>query len=229
MPDEQRDECLLRRARRGDEGAFLAIYERHHAAMFRFACRLLASRAAAEDVVHDCFLDLVRARDDERGDEDDDGSSLSGSHSPEAPSPPSRFDPARGSLRSYLYGMVRHRALKVFRRAARECEFDGAEGDGDGRNGRRAREPCAGGEPLARLLDAELGEIVRRAVGELPPLQREALILFEYEGLSLAEVAGVVGADAGTVKARLFRARRSLRRTLAPHLSPCGAELAAKD
>jgi RNA polymerase sigma-70 factor (ECF subfamily) len=116
--------------------------------------------------------------------------------------------------------MVRHRALNLFRRASRECELDEA-GDG-GRTTTRD-------EPLTRLLNAELSEIVRRAVQELPPLQREALLLFEYEELSLAEVAEVVGADAGTVKARLFRARRSLRRTLAPHLSPCGAELAAKD
>lgn len=200
MPDEQRDECWLRRARGGEEAAFLALYERHHAAMFRFACRMLGSRAAAEDVVHDCFLDLVRASDDESR---------------------SRFDPSRGSLRNYLYGMVRHRALKFFRRASRECELEDADDGG----------ACASScdEPLTRLLDAELSEIVRHAVSELPPLQREALLLYEYEELSLAEVAEVVGADAGTVKARLFRARRSLRKTLAPHLSPCDAELATKD
>jgi RNA polymerase sigma factor (sigma-70 family) len=198
--------------------------------MFRFACRLLASRAAAEDVVHDCFLDLVRARDGGRvGDESDGESPSPESPPPEASSPPPRFDPSRGSLRSYLYGMVRHRALKLFRRAARECELEDAEGAPGNGNGWHPRAAGAEDEPLASLLDAELGEIVRRAVVELPPLQREALILFEYEGLSLAEVAGVVGADAGTVKARLFRARRSLRRALAPHLSPCGAGAAAKD
>lgn len=190
---------MLRRARGGEEAAFVSLYERHHAAMFRFAYRLTGSRAAAEDVVHDCFLDLVR--------EHGVGSTAC-------------FDPSRGSLRNYLYGMVRHRAHKIFRRTSRECELDDA-----------CDERCTTtrDEPLGRLLDAELSEIVRRAIQELPPLQREALLLFEYEELSLAEVAGVVGADAGTVKARLFRARRSLRRTLAPHLSPCGAELAAKD
>ena len=54
---------------------------------------------------------------------------------------------------------------------------------------------------------------------ERPPLQREALILFEYEGQSLAEIAQIVEADPGTVKARLFRARERLRRTLAPFMA----------
>ena len=49
-------------------------------------------------------------------------------------------------------------------------------------------------------------------------MQREALILFEYEELSLAEIALIVGADVGTVKARLHRARQRLRRSLAPYL-----------
>jgi len=52
---------------------------------------------------------------------------------------------------------------------------------------------------------------VREAIAELPPLQREALLLFEYEGLSLAEVAQVVGMDVGAVNARLHRAPAGLR------------------
>ena len=53
----------------------------------------------------------------------------------------------------------------------------------------------------------------------LPELQREALILFEYEDLSLNEIAAVVEADVGAVKARLYRARESLKRALRPYLS----------
>jgi RNA polymerase sigma-70 factor (ECF subfamily) len=53
-------------------------------------------------------------------------------------------------------------------------------------------------------------------VAALPPLQREALILFEYEGLSLEEIAEAAGVEIGTVKARLHRAREALRRRLAP-------------
>jgi RNA polymerase sigma-70 factor (ECF subfamily) len=60
---------------------------------------------------------------------------------------------------------------------------------------------------------------VRRAVAALPPLQRESIILFEYEGMSLAEVAAVCDSDVGTIKARLHRARERLRRGLAPFLA----------
>lgn len=200
MPEETRDECLLGRARRGDEAALLALYERHHAVVFRFAFRLLDSHAAAEDVVHDCFLDLVRepARDCAAD-----------------------FDPSRGTLRNYLYGMARHRAHRLFSRAAREQEFD------DVADERRADESC---EPLAQLLGEELSAVVRRAISSLPASQRESLILFEYEELSLAEIALIVGADVNAVKARLWRARQNLKKTLAPYLSPCGTRaLALKD
>ncbi len=72
-------------------------------------------------------------------------------------------------------------------------------------------------EPLRRLLDAELVQKVRDAIEQLPPLQREALVLFEYDDFTLAEIAAVAGADTGTIKARLYRARERLRRTLAPY------------
>ena len=72
--------------------------------------------------------------------------------------------------------------------------------------------------PLHKLLDEELAVAVRRAIEELPPLQREALVLFEYEELPLAEIAAITGADVGTVKSRLHRARQSLKQKLLPYL-----------
>jgi RNA polymerase sigma-70 factor (ECF subfamily) len=62
----------------------------------------------------------------------------------------------------------------------------------------------------------EIAEIVGRAVHALPPLQREVLILAEYEELSLEEIARAVDSEIGTVKSRLHRARENLRRMLAP-------------
>ena len=63
---------------------------------------------------------------------------------------------------------------------------------------------------------ADIGEMVGLAVGALRPLQREVVILAEYEGLTLAEIARAVDADVGTVKSRLHRARENLRHMLAP-------------
>src|SRR5215207_6000642 len=57
------DEKLMQKAGRGDEAAFLALYERHRDTVFRFAYRMLGSAALAEEITHDCFLSLVRRPD----------------------------------------------------------------------------------------------------------------------------------------------------------------------
>jgi RNA polymerase sigma-70 factor (ECF subfamily) len=187
------DETLLERASRGDEAAFLILYERHRDAMFRFAYRLLGSVELAEDVTHDCFLSLMKR--------------------------PRHFDPARASLRTYLYAATRNLAMKHFRKRGQEVAVE-----------ELPEEPQAAQAlgPLGKLLDEELAVLVRRAIAELVPLQREALVLFEYEGLSLAEIAAIVGADVGTVKARLHRARVGLRRSLAPYLQSNPREVAVE-
>ena len=80
-------------------------------------------------------------------------------------------------------------------------------------------EPLDGDEMPAAPVDLDrgsIGERVGRAVRALPPLQREVVILAEYEGLTLAEIAQAVDADVGTVKSRLHRARENLRCALAP-------------
>ena len=112
---------------------------------------------------------------------------------------PDRFDPARGTLRAFLLAIARNLALKHWRAEHRFEPLDD--------------------EAVAEPLDLErgdVGDMVGRAVRALPPLQREVVILFEYEGLTLAEVARAVDADVGRVKSRLHRARENLRRTLAP-------------
>ena len=114
---------------------------------------------------------------------------------------PGRFDATRASLRTYLYAATRNLAAKRYNSFARETNLEGLN-----------EEPVASDrEPIRRVLDDELAGEVERAIASLPPLQREALVLFEYEDLSLAEIAQVVGADSGAVKARLFRARETLR------------------
>ena len=123
---------------------------------------------------------------------------------------PANFDPGRGSLRTYLYAAARNLAMKHFRGSDRETALDEFVDDFP----IPARE-----EPLPRLLDEELALKVKEAVLSLPPLQREALVLFEYEGLSLSEVASVVGADVGAIKARLHRARQQLRSRLSNYLN----------
>jgi RNA polymerase sigma-70 factor (ECF subfamily) len=177
---EETDAGLLARARLGDEAAFLALYRRHRTSAFRFSYRLTGSSAAAEDIVQECFLALLAS---------------------------SAFDGRQASLRTYLFGIMRHLAWKRLRLAERETG---------------AIDELPGGvDPLFELLASERAGMVERAVAALPLLQREALVLFEYEELTLEEIAAITGADVGAVKARLFRARESLRRRLAPLVAPC--------
>jgi RNA polymerase sigma-70 factor, ECF subfamily len=122
---------------------------------------------------------------------------------------PENYRPERASLKTYLYAAARNLALKHFRDQGREKALDEVTEE-------PKDSPWRG--PLRRLLDEELATQVREAIFSLPLLQREALILFEYEGLSLNEVAEIAGTDAGAIKARLYRAREGLRRMLRPYL-----------
>jgi RNA polymerase sigma-70 factor (ECF subfamily) len=175
---------LLRRAGKGDQAAFLELYDRHRQPIFRFAYRLLGEVDIAEDVTHDCFLSLIRK--------------------------PENFRPERASLRTYLFAAARNLALKHFRSTGRETRLD-----------EMTEEPelSPRHQPLRKLLDEELAAEVRRAVFSLAPLQREALVLFEYEGLRLNEIAEITGADVGAVKGRLFRARERLKSILRPYVT----------
>jgi RNA polymerase sigma-70 factor (ECF subfamily) len=123
---------------------------------------------------------------------------------------PENFRPGRAALRTYLFAAARNLALKHFRNTGRETGLD-----------ELPEEPQLSPrhEPLRQLLDAELAAEIRRAVFSLAPLQREALILFEYEGLSLSEIAEITGSETGTVKGRLYRARERLKSILRPYLA----------
>jgi RNA polymerase sigma-70 factor (ECF subfamily) len=121
-----------------------------------------------------------------------------------------RFNFTRGSLRQYLYGIARNLARQRWQGLGRELSYDD-DADGDA---------ASFAASLPDVSAAEISRVVQAALDLLSPLQREAIVLFELEDLSLEEVAAVVGADAGTVKSRLYRARESLRRILAEYRTP---------
>lgn len=113
---------------------------------------------------------------------------------------PDRFDSTRGRLRSFLLGVTRNLAWKKLSEQQRWEDLDDA------------LLPALEMDPAR----AEIADLVGAALQALPLAQREALVLAEYEGFSLAEIAETVGADVGTVKSRLHRARENMRRLLAP-------------
>ncbi len=112
---------------------------------------------------------------------------------------PGHYDAGRGPMRQYLLGIVRN---LVFRYWRVERRLDPIDDDP------RIDTPDLTAGPIASLIEV--------AVQSLPPLQREALLLFEYEGFTLEEIGRLVDADIGTVKSRLHRAREKLRLLLAP-------------
>jgi RNA polymerase sigma-70 factor (ECF subfamily) len=113
---------------------------------------------------------------------------------------PGRFDPNRGQLRPFLLGITRNLVLKRWRDENQWEEL--------------ADEQIVAAP--ANIERNETSQIVAEAVRALPVLQREVLILAEYEELPLEEIARAVESEVGTVKSRLHRARENLRRMLAP-------------
>jgi RNA polymerase sigma-70 factor (ECF subfamily) len=164
----------VKAARRGREAAFLQLFDAHHAPLFKFAYRLTGSAEDAEDIVQECFLELLR--------------------------PDGGYDARRTAVRTYLYGVVRNQWLKRQRRNAWTVE--------------RGEEAEAAGSPETELLDGEVQNAVARAIAELPPNQREALVLAHYERMPLAEIAALLAIEVGAVKSRLERARARLRQRL---------------
>jgi RNA polymerase sigma-70 factor (ECF subfamily) len=157
-----------------DEHQLRAIYDQYRDPLFRFAYRLTSSPAAAEDLVHDCFLGLFRGG----------------------------FDQRKGSLRTYLYAAVRNLSRKRFRNLGREGFLDDVDA------------PGGDAGPLEILLERESADGVRMAIEGLPVLQREVLILAEYEEMPLEEIARIIDADLSAVKSRLHRARERLKKSL---------------
>ncbi len=114
---------------------------------------------------------------------------------------PQRWDAARGDMKTYLFSIARNLAFKRNRddHSDMQVDEDWALSVADERP------------------HQEISAAVAQVVAQLPDLQREALILFEYEGFQLAEIAQIVNTDIGVVKSRLHRARERLKRLLAPY------------
>lgn len=180
---EQTDAELLARSAGGDEAAFLLLYRRTQGPVFRFAMQMSGSRTIAEDVTQEVFLALAR-----------DGS---------------RFDPAKGSLQSYLFGMTRNQVLRRFDKRATLVSIDEDRDGGDGIGGVEALADQHG--ELAR---AQTVELVRRAVQSLPVNYREVVVLCDLQEVSYEDAAAALDCAVGTVRSRLHRARAMLAERL---------------
>ena len=177
------DATLLRRMAAGEEEAFTILYRRRQGGIYRFALQMSGSEAIAEDVTQEVFLVLIR----------------------EAGS----YDPGRGSVSSFLYGVARNHVLRVLERS-RESAID------------EEAEPCCGAaDALASLTRAEMLESVRQAVLALPEHYREVVVLCDLEEMDYADAAEALGCAIGTVRSRLHRARGLLTEKLRAKPARC--------
>ena len=180
-PEDDHDALLWRRLRRGDEAALMELYRERAAVLLRFLVRQTGSPALAEDVLHDVFLAVL------------DGSA-------------GGYDPARGSLRSYLFGAARNTAAKRLRHAPAPPPLAVAIGQ--------------------RADDEE--QAVRAALLQLGPEFREVLLLCDLEGLRYDEAAAALAIPIGTVRSRLSRARAQMASLLSDQ-SPAATAAARKE
>jgi RNA polymerase sigma-70 factor (ECF subfamily) len=183
-PPATSDVDLLRQMRAGAAPAFAALYRRHQGPLFRFAVLRCGSTDTAADIVQEVFMGLLSGR--------------------------FQFDPLRGQLQHFLFGVARNLVLKHEEPRQRQVALADSDDDEAGLE-LESDEPG----PLARLLDNEAAEEVRRALAQLAPHYRDAVILYEMHDLSYAEIADVCQVDIGTVRSRLSRGRAALARRLA--------------
>jgi RNA polymerase sigma-70 factor (ECF subfamily) len=205
---------LLRRMVAGDEAAFTLLYRRKHPAIYRFALHMSGNAAMAEDVTQEVFMTLIRDA--------------------------KRFDPARGTLGGFLFGIARNHLRRRWEQernsvplpeSADELDAIVARSKASGKNGTsgygvygiaNGNGPSNGngngnGAGVSAYMlhrddfaSLENVQRVRQAIATLPENYREVVVLCELDELSYEDAAAALDCPVGTVRSRLHRARAIL-------------------
>ncbi len=180
-PRDLADEDLMQLVRRGEAVAFEIVYERHATAAFSLAYRMVGSRSRAEDVVQEAFLSLWRSN--------------------------ARYDRSRGSVRTWVLGIVHNRAIDALRRSVthdrRRASDEGLE--------ERFEAPERTEVEVARRDEARE---VREALTTLPPEQCKVIELAYFGGFTHTEIATMLDTPIGTVKGRMRLGLEKMRHHL---------------
>ena len=177
---EGSDALLAARLAAGDDRALADVFDQLASSVYGGALRVVGNGSAAQDVVQDVFVELW-------------------SH-------PDRYDPAAGSLRTYLIVLARHRAVDLMRSELRRVA----------RQERHYRLTPANppGTASDEVMAAETASVVRAAVRLLPDGQRQVVELAYFGGMTCREVASAMGIPEGTAKSRLRLAMAKLETVL---------------
>jgi RNA polymerase sigma-70 factor (ECF subfamily) len=175
------DEDLMQLVRRGRAEAFEIVYERHASAAFSLAYRIVGTRNGAEDVTQEAFLNIWRSG--------------------------ARYERARGSVRTWVLGIVHHRAIDFLRRATvhdrRRASDEGME--------ERFEAPERTDVEVARRDEART---VRDAMDTLPSEQCQVIELAYFGGFTHTEIADMLDAPVGTIKGRMRLGLKKMREQL---------------
>lgn len=177
------DRELLRRLGAGDEEAFRGLFRRYGPSAVALARRIARQPFLAEEIVQEAFLAVWRN--------------------------PHGYEEGRGSVRTWLMGMVHHRAVDAVRRE--EAQRRRAE-DVAGASIEEVEDPA---EQVIEEVDLpQERRAVRAALGELPEEQRQVIELMYFGGLSQSTIAERLSLPLGTVKSRTLLGMRRLRTAL---------------
>ena len=175
------DEEVMHLVQEGDPRAFELFYDRHSGPAFSLAYRMVGNRTVAEDVSQEAFLSIWRSK--------------------------LRYQPDRGSVRTWVLGIVHHRAIDALRRNTvhdkRRASAEGIEERFEARE-RTDVEVARRDEALT----------VRAAIDELPAEQSRVIELAYFGGFSHSQIADQLEMPIGTVKGRMRLGLEKLRKTI---------------
>ena len=191
MDAADQDAELVRLAQTGDERAFEALVVKYQRRIARHVARYVTRAADVEDVVQDTFIRAYRGLPSFRGD---------------------------SAFYSWLYRIATNVALNAVKRTPALLLL----GDDAPEERPDAFQPGVSDNenPERRLMASQIADAVERAVSRLRPDLAEPLMLYEVEGKTYAEIAGMLGIPIGTVRTRIFRAREFIAKRLEPVLDP---------
>jgi RNA polymerase sigma-70 factor (ECF subfamily) len=184
-PDsDARDRADMERLAAGQDAALNDLMERHATPVFHFLCHMVGNEDDANDLAQETFARVFRAR--------------------------ASFRPGE-KFSTWLFTIAANLARNHFRWRSRHPNVSLEAETGEAEQTLGSTLPANDPAPDEQALAAERAEAVRAAVGKLPDDLREAIVLCEWEELSIAEAAVILDSTPKAVESRLYRARQILR------------------
>jgi RNA polymerase sigma-70 factor, ECF subfamily len=184
----EEDARILRGLRSGIEGAYEELIERYEQQVFGMVFRLLGNQSDASDVVQEVFLKVFRGVTTFR---------------------------EQSSLRTWIYRIAVNEANNQRRWFGRHCRMEVPLEESRPEHPNSIEyTPDPGRSPFEQAMDSETRTLIERALTQINPVFRTAVVLRDVQNLSYEEIADILQVSLGTVKSRILRGREALRREL---------------